>query len=54
MFIMYMYMDIAENRTLDDMFFLFIPWLKNMYSARVLHKNEFSADEQQFCTVTVM
>ena len=47
---MYMYMDIAENRTLDNIYFL-IPRLKNMYSARVLHKNKFSADEQQFCTV---
>ena len=39
---MYMYMDIAENRTLWDIFL--IPRLKNMYSARV------SVDEQ-FCTV---
>ena len=45
-----MYMDIGENRTLGDIYFLILQ-LKNMYSAHVLHKNKFSMDEQQFCTV---
>ena len=44
-------MDIAENRTLGDIYIFLIPRFKNIYSARVLNKNEFSADEQQFCTV---